>query len=76
MATDSINRINKDGIKVTIVPSRLSSYATALRAHLSAAMSYVRLDEYGRAEVEIECIDEMTEIIREYIKYRLEEEGE
>lgn len=58
-------------IEVTIKPGEVSCYATALRAHLSAAVSYMRVNEYESAQAELDSLDICAEMIRSYVNRRL-----
>jgi len=56
---------------VTIKASETTSYATALRAHLSAALAYMRIDNYEAAEAELDCLDECAGAIRLRVNQKL-----
>lgn len=57
--------------KVKVMPSEMASYATALRAHLSAALAYTRVNDYDSAEAELDCIDTCATEIRTRINHKL-----
>lgn len=61
----------KEVTNVTIVPSMMTSYATALRAHLSATLAYMRVDDYESAEAELDCIYTCADVIRTGINQQL-----
>ena len=58
-------------INVTIKASETSSYATALRAHLSAALAYMRVNDYEAAEAELDCLDTCASMIRLRVRHKL-----
>lgn len=51
---------------VTIIPGKASSLATALRGHINASLSYMRLGEDDLMEESIKCMRrDMTALERE-----------
>lgn len=56
---------------VTIKASETTSYATALRAHLSAALAYMRVNNYESAEAELDCLDDCANAIRSRVNHKL-----
>ena len=60
-----------DNVTVTIKASETTSYATALRAHLSAALAYMRVNNYESAEAELDCLDECANMIRSRVNHKL-----
>ena len=60
-----------DNVTVTIKASETTSYATALRAHLSAALAYMRVNNYESAEAERDCLDECANMIRSRVNHKL-----
>ena len=59
--------------KVKVVPSDMASYATALRAHLSAALAYTRVNDYEAAETELNRVNICTDVICEQINHKIRE---
>ena len=53
-------------MEVTIKVSNVSSYATALRSHLTASLAYMRVHDWQLAEAELDSIDICLENIKEY----------
>lgn len=61
MATNNTNNNT-----VTIIPGKASSLATALRGHINASLSYMRLGENDLMEESIQCMRrDMTALERE-----------
>lgn len=57
--------------KVAVMPGKITSYATALRAHLSATLAYARVGDYESAEAELDCLDTCAEMIRSQVNHKL-----
>ena len=60
--------------EVTIKVSEVSSYATALRSHLTAALAYMRVQDYELADAEIDSITVCLDVIRTYNDRKIREE--
>ena len=57
-----------DEVKVRIVPSKVGVYATAARAHLNAALSYMRVGDKELATIELNKLDLCVGKIRSNIE--------
>ena len=53
-----------DEVKVRVVPGKVTSYATAVRAHLSAALAYMQADEEDLMDVEFDSLDIVLDMLK------------
>lgn len=57
----------------TLKTGKHTSYATALRGHLSAAMAYINTDDYEDADVELGHAELCLDVLRDYVMTYKEE---
>ena len=55
---------------VTIKANEMASYATALRSHLSAAIAYMRINDYKLVEAELDGLEMCASMIRARVNQR------
>lgn len=53
-----------DEVKVEVVPGKITSYATAVRAHLSAALAYMRVGEEDLMDIEFDSLNTVLDTLK------------
>ena len=68
----------KEVTRVAIVPSVMNSYATAVRAHLSAALAYMRVGSEDLMDCEFDSLNHVLDMLEHdaYEMFKSKRKGE
>ena len=56
---------NSTATTVRVIPGSATTYATALRGHLSAALAYMNLGMINEMLYEFDCVEDIFDLLRD-----------